>query len=441
MVVWRSFAALFVTLAAASAGWGQTALTEVVKPGDCFRYDISMKLTGEMRFRKDSGTVPVKLVANATHSYPERVLNASGSIVEKAARVYESAKVSITRGTDRSESTLRPGRKLIVAEWQKGQRMVYSPAGALMRNELDLVSEHFDTLAVAGILPGKAVKVGETWKLANMEAQALCGLEGMTEQKIEGTLDKVVGEEATLTLAGIASGVEQGAMVKATVKATAIFDTKLGRVTKLDWRQKSDRDQGPVSPASTMEIEISVTRKAIPVPAELNDVALVSVPRDTAPTGAMVNLEYRDPKGRFNLIHTRDWHFTAFTGDHTVLRLLDRGDYVAQVTVTPWTKAKKGEHLTPEQFKTAMNGTSGWKPEKELQANEIPSTDGRYVYRFSVQGQLEEVAVLQNFFLIAAPNGEQVVLTFTLPPKMADKLGARDLSMAASIEVPGEEKK
>ena len=135
MYAWRSFAALLVTLAAASAGWGQTALTEVVKPGDCFRYDISMKLTGEMRFRKDSGVVPVKLLASATHSYPERVLMASGSVVEKAARVYESAKVTIARGTDRSESTLRANRKLIVAEWQKGQRLVYSPAGALMRTE------------------------------------------------------------------------------------------------------------------------------------------------------------------------------------------------------------------------------------------------------------------------------------------------------------------
>jgi hypothetical protein len=441
MNAWRSFAALVVSLAAASAGWGQTALTEVVKPGDCFRYEIGMKLTGEMRFRKDAGTVPVKLLAGATHTYPERVLAASGSIVQKAARVYESAKVSIARGTDRSETTLRANRKLIVAEWQKGQHLVYSPAGALQRHELDLVSEHFDTLALAGILPGKTVNVGDTWKLGNMEAQALCGLEGMTEQKIEGKFDKVVGEEATLTLTGTASGVEQGALVKATVKATATFDTKAQRVTKLEWRQKSDRDQGPVSPASTMEIAISVGRKVIEMPAELNDVALVSVPRDGAPAGPMVNLEYRDPKSRFNLVHTRDWHLTAFTGDHTVLRLLDRGDYVAQVTVTPWTKAKKGEHLTPEQFKTAMNGTSSWKPEKELQSGEIPATDGRYVYRFSVQGQLDDVAVLQNFFLVAAPTGEQVVLTFTLPPKMADKLGARDLSMATSIEVPGIEEK
>jgi hypothetical protein len=394
-----------------------------------------------MRFRKETGTVPVKLTAAASHAYPERVLSASGAIVQKAARVYETAKVSIVRGTDRVDTSLRADRKLIVAEWQKGQHLVYSPAGALQRHELDLVSDQFDTLALAGILPGKVVNVGDTWKLPNMEAQALCGLEGMTEQKIEGKFDKIVGDEATITLAGTAAGVEQGALVKATIAATARFDVKAQRITKLEWRQKSDRDQGPVSPASTMEIEVTVARKAIDVPTELNDVAIVAVPREGAPAGPMLNLEYRDPKGRYNLVHPRDWHLTAFTGDHSVLRLLDRGDYVAQVTVTPWTRAKKGEHLTPEQFKKAMSDTSGWKPEKELQAGELPATDGRWAYRVSVQGQLEGVPVLQNFFLVAAPSGEQVVLTFTMPPKMADKLAARDLSMAASIEVPGVEEK
>ena len=74
--------------------------------------------------------------------------------------------------------------------------------------------------------------------------------------------------------------------------------------------------------------------------------------------------------------------------------------------------------------------------EREVQAGVVPSTDGKYIYRLSVLGQLDGLAVLQNFFLVANDEGEQVVLTFTLSPKMADKLGARDLTVAASIEVP-----
>lgn len=426
-----------VLLGLSPAAPAQTCnLVDVVQQGDCFRYGIEMKLQGEMRFQKESGPVPVKLSASASHAYPERVLAASGGLVQKSARVYEAARLTVERGADKTTTTLRPARKLIVAQRPKDQHTAYSPTGALYRPELELVSGHFDTLTLAGLLPGKPVKPGDTWKVPNLVAEALCGFEGMTENKLEGKLVKSDGDLATIAVSGTAAGVEAGAMVKLTIDAAGTYDAKAKRLTRLAWKQKSERDQGPVSPASTLAITVTVDRKAIPKPAELADAELVSIPDGFAPAGPMTNLEFRDPKGRFALIHTRDWHLTAVTGDHTILRLMDRGDYVAQVTVSPWTKAKAGEHLTPEQFKNAMRATSGWRPERELQSGTVPSMEGKYIYRLSEQGQLDGVQVLQNFFLVAAPTGEQVVLTFTLSPKLADKLGARDLSMAASIEVP-----
>ena len=59
---------------------------------------------------------------------------------------------------------------------------------------------------------------------------------------------------------------------------------------------------------------------------------------------------------------------------------------------------------------------------------------GRYVYRLSAVGKLDGVAVLQNFYLVAAPDGTQFVVTFTLTPKQAEKLGARDLGFVGSLE-------
>jgi hypothetical protein len=43
------------------------------------------------------------------------------------------------------------------------------------------------------------------------------------------------------------------------------------------------------------------------------------------------------------------------------------------------------------------------------------------------------MAVIQNFYLVAAPSGEQVVVAVTMTPKQADKLGARDLTLVASL--------
>ncbi len=48
--------------------------------------------------------------------------------------------------------------------------------------------------------------------------------------------------------------------------------------------------------------------------------------------------------------------------------------------------------------------------------------------------------MLQNFYLVAAPDGEQVVVAVTLTPKQAEKLGARDLALIGGIELPAANK-
>jgi hypothetical protein len=435
----KRIAAALVLLAAGTAARGQTyPLAESVKEGDCFRYQLQMKLSGEMKVHKEGKVVAVPLSAAATHAFAERALVVSpAGLVEKSARAYEYARASITAGGEKSERTLREARNLVVAQRHKDRLLVYCPAGPLTRPELELTGEHFDTLFLTGVLPGRPVKVGETWKLSNAVVQALCHFaEGLTEQKLTGKLDRVEGDTAFFSVSGTAAGVEQGAVVKARVEASGTFDLKAARLTSLGWDQKDERDQGPANPASSVETSVRLTRRAVGQPKTLSDTALVGVPPGFSPPERLTYLEYRDPKGRFALAHVRDWVLVGETGEHTVLRLMDNGEFIAQLTVTPWKPAKKGEHLSPEEFKKAMDETSGWRPARAIQEGPVPSEDGRWVYRYSVQGRLEGVAVLQNFYLVAGGGGEQVVLTFTMTPKQADKLGARDLALAGSVEVP-----
>ena len=65
---------------------------------------------------------------------------------------------------------------------------------------------------------------------------------------------------------------------------------------------------------------------------------------------------------------------------------------------------------------------------------------GRWIYRISALGQLDGNKVLQNFYLVAGPDGQQVVVAFTMTPKQADRLGTRDLSLAVSIDFGGSRK-
>ena len=248
MVAWRFSGAVAVLFFITTLGHAQPyTLAETSKAGDCFRYQLNLKLTGQLKVVKEGKTVPLTLKADAAHVFPERVMVVSeAGFPEKVARVYETAKAVIGVDNGKTERTLRPGRSLVVAQRHKDQPLVYCPAGAFYRPELELVSEHFDTLCLTGVLPTKPVKVGDSWKLPNPVAQALCNFEGMTENKLTGKLEKVVGDVATFSVTGAAAGVEAGAMVKLKISATGTVALKARRLLSLEWKQNDDRDRRTV---------------------------------------------------------------------------------------------------------------------------------------------------------------------------------------------------
>jgi hypothetical protein len=411
-------------------------LMENPKAGDCRQIQLEMHLSGEMRVTKDSKPMPLKMAADASHAFTERVLVCgSNAIVQKAARVYEAAKATISIGEDRYKKTLRSERRLLVAQHQEGQTIVYSPAGPLTKEELELTSEHFDTLTLAGLLPGRPVKIGDSWKVANEVTQALCHFEGLTSQDLTCKLEEVKDNAARISFAGSAAGIDLGALAKVTIQGTYRFDRATKNLVALEWKQKDERDQGPASPATTVELTIQLKRNPIEQPESLSDVGLISVPDglDIPPT--LLNLVYQHAdKARFELSYPRDWQPVGRIRDHVVFRLLDRGDFVAQLTITPWDKAHNTAHMAPEEFKEAMSQSPGWEQGDVVQEGEIPAENGRWIYRVSAPGTMDGINVVQNFYLVAGPGGVQIVMAFTMTPNQAEKLGTRDLVMVRGLE-------
>jgi hypothetical protein len=438
MKAWRLLGAVVVVLAAGRTGSAQTySLAETVQTGDCFRIRIDMVLAGEMQIKRSGGNATIKMEATAAHDFPERVLAVTPKgVPEKVARVYKEARTTTTIDRNRGERSLRADRTLIVAQRHEDHPLVYCPNGTLTRDELALTSEHFDTLALTGLLPAQQVAVGDTWKVPSAVVEALCSFEGLTGHDLVCKLEEVKDQVARVSVTGSATGIDLGALAKLTIQATYRVDLKSQRLTQLEWKQKDERDQGPASPAQTLEVTTTLTRTVIDQPLELGDIALVSVPEDFVPPMHLLQLEHRDSKNRFTMLYARQWQTVAQDDQHLVLRLMDQGDLVAQATITPWTQAGKGKHMSAEEFAQEMARTPGWESEQELQAGEVPTVGGRWVYRISALGQLDGTKVMQNFYLVAGPGGEQVVVVFTLTPKQATRLGDRDLSMAASIDFP-----
>jgi hypothetical protein len=438
MAAWRVFAILVVTLAAARASRGQThSLVEAPVAGKFFQVQVQMKLAGEMRLRQEGKTITLKQTATADHDFLERVLDVGpNGLARKSALFFKKAQAVVTVSNHTAEKTLSPEHRLLVAQRVKDQGLCYCPAGALTREEIE-VSDHFDTLCLPGLLPGKAVAVGDTWKVANAVVQALCNFEGLTAQDLVCKLTGVKNNIARVTVTGKVAGIDTGALVKLTVTAAYQFDLKARRLTSLEWTQKEERDQGPASPASTNEVTTTLKRTAAEPANELSGLALVSVPDGFDVPLPLTQVYYLDKKNRFDLMHSREWQMVGLTDAHMIMRLMDRGDFVAQLTIAPWPRADAGKHLAPEEVEEILGSAPGWEQDQVIQAGEVKSDEkGRWVYRISAAGRLDGLKIIQNLYLVASPRGEQVVLTFTMTESQAQKIGTRDLTLVGSLDFP-----
>jgi hypothetical protein len=426
---------LLASLVASGPARAQTyTLAESPREDECFRITTETNLGGTLKVTRDGKPVTVRISATNEHTFAERLLAADNRVAKKALRRYSTAVSRATMDGDRVERNLPAEHRLIVAQRTADSLLCYSPDGRLTRTEVEVVSEHFETLHLTGLLPGKDVTVGESWKVDSGVAQSVCLFDGLISHTLTAKLKNVAAGMATIAIEGGAKGIENGALAELTVAAEVRFDLEKKRILNVVWKQKDVRDQGPVSPAAEVETTTVLKRELLAEPpAELGPAAMARVLAEE-PARTAYHLLHRDPRNRFQFLYARDWHIVGQTEHHIVMRLLDRGDFVAQVTVTQWQNAGAGKHISPEDFEKLTAGGTGWKPEEVLERGEVPTDGGRWVYHVTARGELEGSKVVQNFYVVASADGDQMILTFTMRPASATRIGTRDLALVNAIE-------
>jgi hypothetical protein len=433
----RPAAVLVAAFLAPPALAQSVGLAETVAAGDLARCSVELDLKGNLIVADGGRKEHLRLEAKARHVFAERTLAVADGLPASTARHYLDAVASVVVAVDKVDRRLPADRRLVIARRTPGGLFCFAPAGPLTRDELDLVTEHFNPQCLPGLLPNKEVKVGDTWPVGDAAAAAACLFDAVIKTNLTGKLTAVKDGVATFAIEGTAEGLESGAKVGVTVSATGTFDAAVGGITALTWKQTDDREQGPVNPASKVEATVTLKREGLAEPPkELADAALAAVPVAGEVPPRLGDLRYADPKGRYTITYPRDWYVTGQTDTHLVLRLLDRGEFAAQATVTAWAKAEAGRHTPAEEFRKAAAAAPGWEPGKVLAEGELPAGAGRWLYRVAVEGTMDGAAVVQTFYLLAGPAGEQVAVTVVTTPEKAKAVGTRDADLVKAIE-PG----
>jgi hypothetical protein len=433
----RKIAALLFALGLSSISIAQdkVLLKNEQKVGDGWHVALDMKLTGKIKLRDAEKVVALDLKATAQHDFEERVLTVSDGKPTSVGRFYNTAKADITLQDKTINKTLRTDRRFQTALVSSDSPTVtYSPVGPLTDEELELTGEHLDVLAIHGLLPNKEVTVGDKWEVPFSVAQALAGVDAVIKSKLECKFEKIERNHAIITLTGDIEGISKGSTLKATMAAGLVYSLEAKHFTGCTWRYRENKEQGPLNPAAEIESEISATWKHGLALTEVTDGKASTIP--ATPPPALLMLEFRDAASRFAFNYERNWGVVSKTEKQAVLRLLDRGELIAQMNLTPYQQVKPGEHATLDEVEKLVGQAPGYKLDKVLEKTTVEASPGFWIGKVSTTGEASELPMQQIVYAIAGPRGDQVLLSFTVETEQAAKLAGKDLSLVRTVSLP-----
>jgi len=175
-----------------------------------------------------------------------------------------------------------------------------------------------------------------------------------------------------------------------------------------------------------------VTRYSAEPSPPLSDAALAGLSLDVTPERELLRMTA--PGGKSTLIHDRRWHTFWEDPRLTILKRLDGGQVIAQCNLMVGPVAGKGRHQDPNQFRDDIRRALKQRFVQFLGAGEVEGDPaGGFRYKVGVQGREGDLGIVWYYYLIASPEGDQLLATFTLAEDHMKTFGGQDLEVVGSL--------
>lgn len=428
--------AVTVAISAGSAAEHAVSLAPNRNVGDLTRVTAKLEVRGELKSLSKGQETKTPLTVVGDLRYDERVLawGKQLSDASRSVRYFAQADAHIAvDGQTLPDRTLDEGKRLVVAQVAGRAASCFAPRDMFTRDDLDLVTLPGNTLAIDRLLPDAAIAVGETWKPAADAVTLLCDLDEADSIEVDGKLVDATEGEARCELSGKVEGRVDGVKTQLELTAKFTFDRVRGRISWLALSIKEQRAAGSISPGieatSRLQLRIApLDDSATLAPAQLAGVSLEATP-------ASQMLFHRSAAGHFSLAHDRRWH--AVTDDErvTVMRMLEDGELIAQVNITPLARQQSGKAITLEAFQADVEKVLGTSLAGIVKAGEKMNQHDYRVCRVEALGKVNDLDIQWIYFHVTDKDGRGVALAFTLDSKLAERFAGEDEALVASVQL------
>jgi hypothetical protein len=422
---------------AANADTNSVDLTSGVLPGSCAQVRTVFEAAGQLKFRAGEAVKELPTQVTANFVYDEKQFPGEAGLL--AARHYRTAEAKIVVDKTTTDSQLHAECRDVVVEATESQLNLYCPTKPLSGEQLDLLQTPASSLLIEQLLPGKELTVGQTWTTESAPWAGLLNLDAVSRSQVVGTLvgiDAATGA-ARLELKGLVQGAIGGVASDIDLAGRASFDPRQHRITWLGLVIKEKRAIGHVEPGVDITAKLQMAVAPVPESQELAWARPEEVPSPTPPEALMLGLEA--PRGRYHLQHERRWHVMSDREEVLSLRMVDRGELVAQCNITSVPAAEAGKVPGLEEFQSHIRRSLGSNFEQFVTAGESQNSLGHTTFRVEAIGKVDGLEITWRYFLVLDGSGRQVVFAFTCETPMLERLGAAAETMVATLRWADEE--
>jgi len=404
-------------------------------PGGVDLVQAALEVVGDLKTVDEGKVHRMKMSVAADFVYDERLLEVSrdGHGPMRSIRHYREAAGVIQSGDHQYKPALRDARRLIGVAIDGPELTLFSPQGPLSFEELELIDVLANSLLLDRLLPQQAIAVGRSWEHSDELLAALLGLDTIAGADVKSVFTEVADGKARFEMSGQVEGAEDGVATKIELKAKYQFDLQRKRIIWLGILVREDRGVGHVDTGFDVVARLQMRITPGSRSKHLTDAALSGV--SLKPTPELTQLGYESAGGGWRFSHDRRWFVITEEKDQAVLRLIDRGDKIAQCNVASLPKDADATEFTLEQFQNDVVRALGENFKSFVEASQRHNEADYRVFRVVAEGETAEVPMLWTYYLVFDKHGRRVVLAFVLEKEMLGRFDAADEKLVGTLRL------
>ena len=259
---------------------------------------------------------------NSAIEYDERILDVGpDGQVRKTVRLCRRTDFRRTVADRPQENSLRPQVRRLILLRHQNKEVPFSPDGPLTWGEIDLIRTDVFTPALAGLLAGHPVRLGERWSATQSAIQELTDLRRLEEGSLECRLEQPDHRGETTARARFLSRRHprhnEDGPNRQELEGYFFFDLESNHLSYLYLQGKHFMLDKGGKEVGRVEGRFVLTRQANTRSSDLTETALRGLV--TEPNADNTLLLYDNPELGVRFLYPRRWHVASVRGTQVTL--------------------------------------------------------------------------------------------------------------------------